>query len=45
MGTVIAILSMHETYCDLGDLTIGKRMFLAYGSASAVKDDPQMDVR
>jgi len=44
-GTVIDMLSMYEAYCDLRDLTIGKRMFLSYGSASPVKRDPQIDVR
>ena len=31
----------NETCCDLRDLTIGKRTFLSYGSASPVKRDPQ----
>jgi len=45
LGTVIDMLSMYKTYRDLCDLTIGKRMFLSYGSASSVKHDPQRDVR
>ena len=39
------MLSINETYCDLRDLMIGKRMFLSDGSASRVKRDPQTDVR
>ena len=38
-------VSKCETYCDICDLTIGKRMFLSYGSASPMKRDPQTDVR
>ena len=41
LGNVIDMLSINETYCDLRDLTIGKRMFLLYGSASQVKRDPK----
>jgi len=39
------MLSIYEKYCDLRDLTIGKIMFLSYGSASPMKRDPQMDLR
>ena len=39
------MLSIYETYCDIRDLTIGKGVFLSYGSASPVKRDPQTDVR
>jgi len=35
------MLSIYETYCHLQDLTIGKRMFLLYGSASPLKHDSQ----
>jgi len=35
------MLSTYETYCDIRALTIGKKMFLSYGSASQVKRDPQ----
>ena len=42
LGTVIDMLSIYETYCDL---MIGKRMFLSDGSTSPVKRDPQTDVR
>ena len=35
----------YETYCDLRDLAIGKRMFVLYGSARPVKRDPLTDVR
>jgi len=45
LGTAIDVLSIYETYCDLRDLTIGKRMFLSNGSASPVKRDPQKEVR
>ena len=40
LGTVIDMLSIYETYCDLRDLTIDKRMFLSDGSVSPVKRDP-----
>ena len=41
LGTVLDMLSIYEIYCDL---TIGKRMFLSYGSANLVKRAPQMEV-
>ena len=45
LGTVIEMLSICETYCDLRDLTIGKRMFFIICLASLAKRDPQTDVR
>ena len=39
------MLSINETYCDLHDLTIDKRMLLSDGSANPVKHDPQTDLR
>ena len=45
LGIAIDMLSIYETYCDLRNLTIGKRMFLSDGSASPVKRDPQTDFR
>jgi len=45
LWNVIDMLSIYETYCDLHDLTLDKRMFLSDGSASPVKRDPQTDAR
>jgi len=39
------MLSIYETDYNIRDLTIGKRMFLSYGSANTVERDPETNVR